>query len=45
MGSENSSGAKPERPPKVDGPPLVVSTESFKIQDSKKVLNEQTKKK
>ncbi|WP_289845469.1 hypothetical protein [Acinetobacter oleivorans] len=41
----NDPNAKPERPPKIDGPPLVVSTESFKIQDSKRVITEVKKEK
>ena len=41
----NDPNPKPERPPKIDGPPLVVSTESFKIQDSKRVITEIKKEK
>ena len=43
MGADNNS--KPVRPPKVSGPDLVVSTSSFKIQESKIVVTNVLKNK
>lgn len=43
MSSDNSN--KPVLPPKVSGPGLTVSTESFKVQDGQKVIVEHLKNK